>query len=102
MITPNEYYAKWLETFASAIPPQKIKKYVRSTGNYIWHVFSWELLSKDHYLTGNAAKEAFDEADKDGVQYIEWFANHLTHDITWKMLINALDFVDKKQLRRYN
>ena len=39
-------------------------KYVISNGNYIWHLFSWKLLSPDKYLEGEEAKKAYDLCDK--------------------------------------
>lgn len=46
----SEFYKKWLNAFASDIPDSDIKKYVVSTGDYIWHIFSWELLDENEYL----------------------------------------------------
>ena len=42
-MTKNKFFSKWLEIFASNIPNKAIEKYVKATGNYIWHIFSWEL-----------------------------------------------------------
>ena len=39
-MTKEEFYNKWIEVFASYIPKKDIQKYVKSTGNYIWHIFS--------------------------------------------------------------
>ena len=36
----------WLSHFANGISKDNIEKHVVSTGNYLWHVFSWELLDK--------------------------------------------------------
>lgn len=84
-MTKEEFYVKWLETFGFNIPKSDIKKYVKSTGNYIWHVFSWELLNEGQYLVGNKAKEAYDKIDKKGAIYIEWFSDKHTKDITWDL-----------------
>ena len=67
--------------FASNIPKKDIQKYVKSTGNYIWHIFSWELLNENQYLIGEKAKEAYDKIDKKGAFYIEWFEDEHTKDI---------------------
>ena len=91
-MTKYEFYEKWLETFALNIHQNEIKKYVKSTGNYIWHIFSWELLNENRYLTGNEAKEAYDKIDKKGAIYIEWFEDKHTKDITWNLnTANDLD-----------
>ena len=91
-MTKNEFYNKWLETFASDIPNKEIEKYVKATGNYIWHVFSWELLDKSLYLTGESAKKAYDRIDKSEAIFIDWFEDEETKDITWDLkTANAFD-----------
>ncbi|MBR6812241.1 MAG: DUF4275 family protein [Oscillospiraceae bacterium] len=72
-MTGNEFYCTWLDHFAKGISKENIEKYVVSTGNYIWHVFSWELLDKSRYLTGDEAKSAYDEIDKSGAVCIRWW-----------------------------
>ena len=91
-MTKSAFYAKWLETFASDIPKGALKKYVQSTGNYVWHIFSWDLLDKKQYLLGDAAKAAYDKIDKRGAIYIDWFEDDHTKDITWPLnTARALD-----------
>lgn len=91
-MTKEEFYTKWLEVFASGISKDDIKKYVKSTGNYIWHIFSWELLNDNKYLKGNEAKEAYDTIDKKGAIYIEWFEDKHSKDILWNLnTAKALD-----------
>lgn len=92
-MTKNEFYIKWLEHFASDIPKQKIKKYVVSTGNLLWHTFSWKLLDKKRFFEGDAAKAEYDKIDKRGAIYIEWFKDEKTHDITWTL--NTADALDE-------
>ena len=72
-MTNQDFYTKWMESFAGDIPKEDIEKYVVSTGNYIWHIFSWELLERNQYLTGNKAKKAYNKIDKTGAIYIDWF-----------------------------
>jgi len=55
---------RWLQAFAADVSGEDIEKYVVATGNYIWHVFSWKLLPKESYLTGDPARAAYDAADK--------------------------------------
>ena len=90
----NEFYAKWLEHFSAGISKRELEKHVLATGNYLWHVFSWELLEDNRFLMGDQAREAYDEIDKRGAIYIEWFEDEKTHDIT-RNLNTALD-LDKK------
>ena len=93
-MTKNEFYIKWLEHFSKGISKRDLKKYVVSTGNLLWHVFSWELLKENKFLEGDQAKAAYDKIDKRGAIYIEWFEDEKTHDITWDM--NTATDLDKK------
>ena len=81
-MTKTEFYKKWLEHFAVGISKKDLNKYVISTGNYIWHTFSWELLDSNNFLEGEQAKAAYDKIDKHRAIYIEWFKDEKTHDIT--------------------
>ena len=86
-MTNNEFFTTWLKNFASDVPEKDINRYVIDFGNLIWHVFSWNLIDKKRYLVGDAAKKAYDELNKDGAFYIEWFEDNKTKDIT-----SALNF----------
>jgi len=72
-MTRDEFYSTWLSHFAKDISRNDIEKYVAATGNYLWHVFSWELLDKKAFLTGDSARKAYDEADKHNALYIKWW-----------------------------
>ena len=93
-MTKDEFYKNWLEHFSTGISKRDLKKYVVSTGNLLWHVFSWELLRDNKFLVGDQAKTAYDKIDKRGAIYIEWFEDEKTHDITWDM--NTAADLDKK------
>lgn len=53
--------AEWLAVFASSVSEEQLKKYVFSTGNYLWHIFSWGLVP---CLTGEDAKKAFNKTEE--------------------------------------
>ncbi|MBE6917034.1 MAG: DUF4275 family protein [Ruminococcaceae bacterium] len=95
-MTKKEFYDKWIETFAADIPEQDIQKYVKSTGNLIWHIFSWELLDEGRYFIGEKAKAAYDQIDKEGAICIAWFEDEHTKDIVADLNIAAAldDFVE--------
>lgn len=76
----SDFEKRWLKLFASEISEKDIEKYVVSYGNYIWHVFSWELKPKGSCLVGDAAQEAFDRADKSGARYYEPFPENGEHE----------------------
>ena len=77
-MTKNEFYNKFFIAFASDIPEKDIEKYVVSTGDYIWHIFSWDLLDESSYLVGDEARRAYDKVDKSDACYIEWFQDDCT------------------------
>ena len=81
-MTKNEFYDDWLKNFASDIPKKDIEKYVRATGNYIWHVFSWKLLDEKQYLVGDAARKAYDKINKNEAYCIEWFKDKVTKKLS--------------------
>ncbi len=83
-MTKKEFYTKWLEVFASTVSKRDIEKYVQSTGNYIWHVFSWELLDERDYLVGDEARKAYDSMNKCDALYIEWDEHDVTRELTWE------------------
>ena len=88
----SAFKKRWLDHFAPDVPKKDLKKYVVSTGNYIWHVFSWKLLPDDAYLVGDTARAAYDQADKRGALYIEPFGRGGSKSITWDMYnASALD-----------
>lgn len=84
-MTKDEFYAKWLDAFGGGISKSDIKKYVIATGDYIWHIFSWDLAEKGRYLTGKEAEKAYDQIDKRGAMYIDWFEDDHAKDITWDL-----------------
>ena len=49
------------------------EKYVKD--QYIWHVFSWELIKPDGLLTGDAARRAYNQAMKTDCIFCDMFNN---------------------------
>jgi len=83
----SEFKKEWMSHFAKGIPGCKIDKYVVGTGDYIWHVFSWGLLSEESFLVGDAAREAYDSLstyEKENAVYIEPFEDEGTFSMTQK------------------
>lgn len=76
----SAFEKRWLKLFASEISDKDLERYVVSYGNFIWHVFSWELKPQGSYLLGDAAREAFDRADKSGARYFEPFPGDGPHE----------------------
>ncbi len=61
-MTKQKFINQWLHHFAQGINKEQYEKYIKN--QYIWHVFSWELIKPDGLLIGNAARQAFNEAVK--------------------------------------
>ena len=78
-MTRSEFYANWLTYFACGISQADIEKYVVSTGNLLWHIFSWKLIDDTKFLSGDEARAAYDRVDKDSAIYIHWFEDETTH-----------------------
>lgn len=49
---------RWLDTFAAGVSEEELGKRVLAEGNFLWHLFSWELVP---HLTGKAAQNALVE-----------------------------------------
>ncbi len=84
-MTKEEFYKTWLNHFAFGISKEDISKYVVSTGNFLWHIFSFNLLDGSCFLTGDQAKAAYDAADKQDAIYIDWFGDDESKKITSQM-----------------
>ena len=61
-MTKQKFLNQWLRHFASGLSKKQYETYVKD--QFIWHVFSWKLITPDGLLTGDAARRAFDAADK--------------------------------------
>lgn len=71
-MTKDEFYSKWIAAFAGGVSDEDIQKYVVSSeeyNNFIWHVFSWNLIKRGSYLTGKAANMAYSRVDKAGAVF---------------------------------
>ena len=84
-MTKNEFYTTWLKCFASGISSEDLARFVVATGNYLWHIFSWELMDTDRYLTGDAAKKAYREVEKSDTLYIDWFQDDEVRPLPTKL-----------------
>ena len=81
----QDFEKKWMSSFANGIDKKDIQKYVVSTGNYIWHIFSWKLLPQGSYLVGDAARKAFDclsKEQRENALYIEPFGSEETFSLS--------------------
>lgn len=71
IMSKEEFINQWLRHFAKGIKQDELAKYV--SGQYIWHIFSWKLLDRNRYLSGDAARSAYDSIDKSNCIFCESF-----------------------------
>ena len=64
-----DFEKEWLLHFANNISKSLLKKRVVGGGNFLWHIFSWNIVDADKYFTGDNARKIFDELDKSGAKY---------------------------------
>ena len=71
----SDFEKEWVREFAGTVPQEQVDKHVLSYGNLIWHVFSWNLLPREAYLEGDAARAAYDAEDHTGAVFFEPYAD---------------------------
>ena len=59
---------RWLDVFADGVSDAELGRHVLSDGNYLWHLFSWNLVT---CLSGDAARQALSEAS--GEKYLFYY-----------------------------
>ena len=64
-----DFKNEWLEHFAKNISKSTLRKKVIGRGNFLWHIFSWDIVDKDKYLVGNHARKEFNNVDKSEAKY---------------------------------
>ena len=72
-MTKQKFINQWLRHFAQGINKNQYEKYVKD--QYIWHVFSWELIKPDGLLTGDAARRAYNQAMKTDCIFCDMYNN---------------------------
>ena len=61
-MTKQKFINQWLRRFAPELSKKQFVQYVKD--QYIWHVFSFNLIPAESLLTGAEARQAFDKAEK--------------------------------------
>ena len=57
-VTVKEIKYKWLEKFASNISDEDKEEHITSSGNYLWHIFSWNYAEA---IVGDKARIEFEK-----------------------------------------
>ena len=73
-MSKKKFINQWLRHFAKDVPQKEMKQYV--INQYIWHIFSWELIGRDRYLAGDDARRAFDQVRKNDCIFCDAFGNY--------------------------
>ena len=50
-----DFEKEWLYHFANHVSKSLLRKKVTGSGNFLWHIFSWEIIDKGKYLIGGSA-----------------------------------------------
>lgn len=61
-MTKQKFINQWLRHFAPELSKDQFEKYIKD--QFIWHIFSWNLIAYDSLLVGNDARQAFNQVLK--------------------------------------
>lgn len=61
-MTKQKFINQWLRHFVSEFSKEQLEEYVKD--QFIWHMFSWELIPFNGLLMRNDARQAFNQAVK--------------------------------------
>ena len=73
-MTKQKFINQWLRHFAKGVTEKQIEQYVKD--QFIWHVFSWELIKPAGLLVGNDARRAFDKIEKNDCICCDMFGSN--------------------------
>ena len=73
-MTKERFKNQWLRHFAKEVDKKDIEDHVK--GQFIWHVFSWELIKPAGLLVGNDARRAFDKIEKNDCICCDMFGSN--------------------------
>ena len=99
-----EFEKKWLSVFAPELTNDQYNDcYVYL---YLWHVFSYELVPKENVLTGDMARDAYNNINKEGAIMIQLWDEETSEQVsaildeykTWEKIedIPELYIVDRE------
>ena len=72
-MTKQKFINQWLLHFAQGINKSQYEEYIKN--QYIWHIFSWELIKPDGLLIGDAARQAYNDAMKTECIFCDMYNN---------------------------
>lgn len=72
-MTKVKFQNQWLRHFAPDLTKEQYEKYVKD--QFIWHVFSWKLITPPNLLVGDAARNAYNVEEKIECIYCDMFGS---------------------------
>ena len=79
-MTKQKFINQWLRHFAGGVPKEQLEKYVKD--QFIWHVFSWELISGDDLLVREEARRAYDRVCKEDCIFCDLYGGGVTDQLS--------------------
>lgn len=72
-MTKQRFFNQWLRHFAQGLTKDQFEKYVKN--QHIWHVFTDNLINLQGLLTGDSARQAYNEAEKADCIFCDMYNN---------------------------
>jgi len=73
-MTKQKFINQWLRHFAKGVTKKQIEQYVKD--QFIWHIFSYELIKPASLLDGDDARRAFDQIEKNDCICCDMFGSN--------------------------
>lgn len=97
-MTKQKFTNQWLRHFAKGVAEKQIEQYVKD--QFIWHVFSGELIKPAGLLVGNDARRAFDKIEKNDCICCDMFgSNGVTNKLSTEY--DTAEKIDQKLTEFY-
>ena len=98
IMSKERFINQWLRHFAKDVNKKSREKCF--VNDFIWHIFSYELLEKGTYLVGDAARAAYDDAEKNDCIFCDMYGQNGVSD---KMLAeySSSKEIDSKIIELY-
>lgn len=78
IMSKERFINQWLRHFAKDVNKKNREKCF--VNDFIWHIFSYELLEEGTYLVGDAARAAYDDAEKNDCIFCDMYGQNGVSD----------------------
>ena len=79
IMSKNKFINQWLRCFATDIDKKELQRCFAD--KFVWHIFSYKLLDSETFLVGDAARLAYDQADKSSCLFCDMYGKSGVTDI---------------------